>query len=222
MGLAISKRLAGLLRGDIAVASQPGQGSAFVLTVDPGPLADVAFHEHPTEGVSAPAAPAAANNPPPLLNCRILLAEDGVDNRRLISLLLRRAGAEVTTVENGREAMETALASTGGSEARGAVPEEGFDVILMDMQMPVMDGYAATRGLRAEGYTRPIVAVTAHAMTDDRQKCMDAGCDDYISKPIDRITLRSTIADLLKERGNLPDGNPVAAPHLANISEDSN
>jgi signal transduction histidine kinase/AmiR/NasT family two-component response regulator len=128
------------------------------------------------------------------LNCRILLAENVPDNQRLISRLLRRAGAVVTIAANGREAMEKALASYPGWGRRYDDPTEPFDLVLMEMEMPVMNGYETTRRLRAEGYLGPILALTAHAMSQDRRKCLDAGCDDYMSKPIDGNLLVATVA----------------------------
>jgi CheY-like chemotaxis protein len=111
------------------------------------------------------------------LHCRILSAEDCPTNQRLITILLRRAGAEVELAEDGQIALGLALeAQWSGSP---------FDLILMDMEMPVMDGFEATRKLRSAGYRPPIIALTALDMTANRQKCLDAGCDDYITKPID-------------------------------------
>jgi CheY-like chemotaxis protein len=95
--------------------------------------------------------------------------------------VLTRAGAEVAVAENGSRAVDVAL--------RARQQGTPFHVILMDMQMPVMDGYEATRLLRSNDYLGPIIALTAHSMASDRQKCIDAGCDDYATKPIDRKAL---------------------------------
>jgi CheY-like chemotaxis protein len=117
----------------------------------------------------------------------VLLAEDGPDNQRLISHFLRRAGANVTIVENGSEAVS---ALTRDRTLDGDLLEElPFDVLLTDIQMPVLDGYEATRLLRKKKLAIPIIAITAHAMESDAQRCLEAGCDAYISKPIQRAEL---------------------------------
>jgi CheY-like chemotaxis protein len=187
LGLTIAKGLTEILGGELHVAGEPGQGSRFTVTIETGPLEGVRMIAHCREAV----APREDVSPPSAvrLSGRILLVEDGIDNQRLIAFILRRAGAEVTVAENGQE----------GLDAGREVLEQGqpFDVILMDMQMPVLDGYQAARRLRAAGYEGPIIALTAHAMTDDRQKCLDAGCDEYLSKPIDKETLLTKVAEAL-------------------------
>jgi signal transduction histidine kinase/FixJ family two-component response regulator len=212
LGLVISKRLAKLLGGDIIVSSELGKGSTFTVTVDTGPLTGVPLIEHPAEAVADTVAAAVENNPPARLTCRVLLAEDGPDNQRLISLLLKKAGAQVTVVENGKRAMELALATFPGWGRRHGDCAQSFDVILMDMQMPVMDGYEATRRLRAEGYNLPIIALTAHAMEEDMRKCLDAGCDAYLSKPIHREMFLATVAEYAA-RGQCESGqSPMEEP----------
>ena len=122
----------------------------------------------------------------------MLLAEDGPDNQRLIVALLRSAGAEVTVAVNGQIAVQLAVDALA--------QDRPYDVILMDMHMPVLDGYEATRRLRDQGYRGPIIALTACAMAADRRKCLDAGCDNYASKPIQRAELIQLIAQYARQR----------------------
>ncbi len=181
LGLAISRRLARMLGGDITVRSTPGEGSAFTVLISAGRMSGVKMvPSGARQGAIIALDPARDIDVPRLDGVRLLLAEDGPDNQRLIAFHLRKAGATVVIADNGRAAVEHAFASLSG---------QGFDVILMDMQMPELDGYSATRYLRAHGYERPIVALTAHAMAGDRERCLAAGCDDYTTKPIDCAAL---------------------------------
>lgn len=195
LGLAICKQIAELLGGRIGVQSTPGRGSEFTVVIprlepSEGQLAPAApvverrpgTHERlALAGASWGAVPAPLPGPEPLEGVRILLAEDGPDNARLLRHHLRTAGAIVTHVWDGRAATRLVEAQNG--------EEIPFDLVLLDMQMPEMDGYQAAEHMRASGVAIPIVALTAHASDADRARCLAAGCDDYASKPLPRNEL---------------------------------
>jgi two-component system, sensor histidine kinase len=199
LGLTISRRIAQALGGDIEVASEVGQGSTFTVTIAAGPLDGVRIIEGPVADGMRSAKREQTEDLPSLAGAHILLVEDGDTNRKLVRVVLERAGAQVSVAENGRIGVDLAL-------------QHPFDLILMDMQMPVMDGYTATALLRQQGLTVPIIALTAHAMKGDQDKCLAVGCSDYATKPIDGELLVRTIAETLGiTRPNPGDGSSQTA-----------
>ncbi len=191
LGLAISRRLARMLGGDVTVRSELCQGSVFTATVSTGPLAQVKMLVDPQEATIAEPDVGDVNLSGVELNARILLVEDSPDNQLLVGFFLRKLGADVQFADNGQIGLDLAL--------HADAEQRPFDLILMDMQMPVLDGYSAVKRLRGLGYTRPIVALTANAMGGDQQKCLDAGCNDYATKPINRARLCQQICAQLNK-----------------------
>ncbi len=179
LGLTICRKIATALGGELRAESAAGKGSVFTLIVDPGPLENVEWVDGSDADLVAPQTAAKCFEFESHESARVLLVEDGETNRRLISLLLEEAGFEVATAVNGKLGFE-------------AAQKESFDLILMDMQMPIMDGYTATRKLREVRVRTPIIALTAHAMKGDEEKCLAAGCGGYLTKPVDAKELVDT------------------------------
>ena len=193
LGLTITKRLAELMGGSLCVASEPCKGSTFTMVIPAGlevnsaPKMDkynyVNYFNH-TETLK----------PVETFSGKLLAAEDNPSNQKLITLLVEKMGLEIQVVEDGQKVLE-------------AVSKDHFDIILMDMQMPVMNGFEATRALRKANITTPVIALTANAMLGDDQKCLDAGCNDYLSKPIHREKLLEKIGQYLSPEKVVRIGN---------------
>lgn len=185
LGLAIARGLARQMGGDVELSeSRTGEdhGSVFLARVRVEVGADARMIDPATEAGEEPRRIVEA---PVLLRGRVLVAEDSVDNQRLICHHLKSLGLKFEIVEDGRAAVDRVLSA--------AFRKEPFDVVLMDMQMPVLDGYAATSLLRQSGYAGTVLALTAHAGVGETERCLCAGCDEHLTKPIDRFTLARTL-----------------------------
>jgi two-component system, chemotaxis family, CheB/CheR fusion protein len=188
LGLAITRRLAEMLGGQISVQSRLAEGSTFRVTVRTDPLEGIPLVEPQFFEEVAPVAPGVPN----LSDCRVLVVDDRSEIRFLAKQFIEKARAEVEVAVDG----DDALRIIERSERRG----QPFDVVLLDMQMPVKDGYTTARELRARGFRQPIIAVTAHAMQGDRQRCLDVGCNDYTPKPLEQRRLLELISHYYRKR----------------------
>ncbi len=184
LGLTVTKQLAKLLGGELTLTSQVGKGSLFSLAIPAG--LDVTKQSH-LDIHAAHMDPRKTKNEQPEYTSHVLVAEDSPTNLALVTLLLEKMGLQVTSAEDGNLALQKVLT-------------QQFDLIFMDMMMPNMNGYEAARAIKNEGITTPIVALTANAMKGDDIKCLEAGCDDYLAKPIDREKLLKTIAKHLPSK----------------------
>jgi signal transduction histidine kinase/BarA-like signal transduction histidine kinase len=182
LGLTITRQLVELLGGQISLRSDEGRGTIFTIQMPLGVDADsqsVTFRHNAIEALQSE-----FSNPLIPIKGNILVAEDARANQALIRIMLQKMGLEVTIVEDGQQAVEK-------------INNGRYDLILMDMQLPVMNGYDATRQIKAMGIQIPVIALTAHAMKGDEEKCRQAGCDDYLTKPIDRTKLEKILRHYL-------------------------
>ncbi|GAB5496097.1 MAG: hypothetical protein Phyf2KO_11770 [Phycisphaerales bacterium] len=195
LGLRITNSLVNLLGGSLSLESELGVGTRVTANLRVQPVLEHGMWRPPevngqTSEIAA-TAPADPRKEKALIDSTILLVEDGEDNQRLITYMLERAGAKVIPALNGKEAVDV---YRNQSEQQESNP---FDIILMDMQMPELDGYSATMQLRKLGFTGPIIALTAHAMAGDRERCIEAGCQEYLTKPIKAARLVESCKRLL-------------------------
>ena len=187
LGLCICKELVNNLGGDIVCQSRKGIGSRFTFTIDPGQVSeDMLVNKFDNADIESE--DEIIRIEPGSLSGKVLLAEDTLDNQKLISMYVTRAGATVEVVNNGKHAVDSALSGD-------------FDLIIMDMQMPIMSGLDATSKLRAMGYAKPIVALTANALREDQEKSLRAGLDDYLTKPVDLNRFNSVLKRYLRTGG---------------------
>ena len=184
LGLCISQQLANNLGGDIKFSSEKGKGSNFLISIDLGPIDNIELINEASDGPKAAIENTRVIEKIALDNKKILLAEDRPDTQQLISIYLRKTGATVAIAANGESAVELAM-------------ENDYDLILMDIQMPIMDGLKATKLLRSKGYDIPIIALTANAMRQDKKTCLDAGMNAYLTKPINLGEFYSTLKKYL-------------------------
>ena len=198
LGLTISRKFARALGGDIVADSVLGQGSTFHITIAPGDLSKVALFNKAQILASLTSESQNTDVSWTFDDKRILVVDDSNENRELVRLVLDETGLQVVEADNGQAAVDLALA-------------QKFDLILMDMQMPIMDGYTATRRLRAQGLTLPIIAFTAHALSGFEQEILEVGCSGYLTKPID-------IDGMLELLGKELDGKRVKRPASAGFS----
>ncbi|HPF38074.1 MAG TPA: response regulator [Phycisphaerae bacterium] len=207
LGLAISRHCARMLGGNIVATSVRGAGSAFTVTIATGDVTGVAMtapdvaSEIRRRDAAERAAAAASDRQ--VVSGDVLLADDAVFNQRLLQRMLEKAGLRVTIVENGRDAVDRALAAK-----QNGTP---FDLVLMDMQMPVLDGVDATRELRRRDFSGAIVALTASTSSEDRDACLAAGCNDFLSKPIDKKRLLDVVSHFCAEK-TADRPQPCSAP----------
>lgn len=188
LGLSLCKQLAEAMGGSVSVESLPGAGSRFSVRIDAGEGADAHIARSREDIPSFAVEPQQAQEPVRLQG-RVLLADDNADNQQLISYFIGKMGLRVELADNGQIALDLVCAHE-------------FDLVLMDMQMPVMSGTDAVKQIRQRGLQLPIIALTANATREDRNACLNAGCNDFLTKPVDRKRLYQLLSEYLPSKAD--------------------
>ena len=206
LGLAISLKLAKALGGSVTVTSELDKGSVFSVTIDPGSIEDTRMIAPEDALVAVKKTKSLSQISWNFPASRVLVVDDGLENRELVKLVLMDFGLTVETAENGKEALKKAF-------------QESFDIILMDVQMPVMDGFTAVKLMREQGLTCPIIALTAHAMKGFKSECLAMGYSEYLPKPID---INQLIEMLAGELGAVQSKQKTDTSYKAKTSDSVN
>lgn len=209
LGLTISKQLAARLGGDIKVSSQPGQGSTFILSIEAGPLNDAEFA--PLAMTSRPAPD--VDQLRIRISGHVLVVDDLPDIRHLIGEIMSNAGARVSYAGDGEESIHRV--------AEFCRADDPLDLIIMDMQMPAIDGLTASKKLREQGCEIPILALTAATMQGEKERCIIAGCDDYLSKPVEEAALLQCVQALLSPVKKTSLKSPAETKKIVLLVEDN-
>jgi PAS domain S-box-containing protein len=185
LGLTLSKKLAVGLGGDLELTTSTlGQGSTFTITIDPGSTSKVLFQSSQQTLLRSPTASIPVESLR-IDGLRLLLVEDSLDNQIVVQRFLKMAGCEADLANHGREAIEK-------------IQSKEYDVVLMDIQMPVMDGFEAIMEIRRLGYQLPVIALTAHALKEQRQQCLEKGFNSHITKPVNRDALITLLLQFMQ------------------------
>lgn len=192
LGLSLSRRFAQHMNGDIVLlSSEPTRGTVFKVTVQAEDVSHQKIDPAQWQESSVRPVLVAGRNDLSLSGVKILLAEDSPDNQLIINMILEKVGAQVDIASDGAEAFSKAV-------------KNKYDVILLDIQLPVMNGHEVCQKLRAQGYTGPVIALTAHALKKERDQSLQIGCDAHLTKPIDRYHLISTIQSYVQMKMDFP------------------
>lgn len=207
LGLSLSRQFVSMLGGELIIKSQSGIGSRFEFDINIGDV-DAASLIRRSDDIPKLQPLLQEQSKYKAKSGHVLIVDDIEENQQLMQLYVKKLGLDTSIANNGKEALELINAN-----------QQAYDLILMDMQMPVMDGYTAVETLRAQGYQQPIVALTADVMLSNKEKCLACGCNDFLSKPVERDKLENVMARFLQLQQEAGDEETIVSKLLADDSE---